>query len=515
MLSIKTFVISHTILAVFFLFVGSICFGQVEEADVSLAPMEKKELEAIYSTIQGFVGKWWNGSDLYPDPCGWTPILGVSCDLINGFWYVTTLNIGPVHDNSLACASNLEFRPHLFELRHLKVLSFFSCFQSPDKFPFSIPKGNWEKLSFSLESLEFRSNPGLVGSIPSSLGVLKNLQSLILLENGLAGEIPPQIGNLIKLKRLVLSGNSLSGHIPDVLFGLNELLIFDLSGNSLSGSLPLSIGSLRSLLKLDLSSNYLEGNLTKGIGFLKNLILMDLRNNKFSVIELSNVGLRGEIPDSLSKLKRLRHLGLSDNNLTGNISPELATLPCLNALYLNGNDLTGELKFSGEFYGKMGRRFGAWNNPKLCYLVGVMSPTSHVPFGVKPCQQQHQGGRQWISDRFMSMVAKTLVGDELKKSGHVRRHIFSSELMQKMANNPHKWSLEAHEKELLPEHIVGYNIGDCDFIVGPTLHLSHWFCYIFEIKTMSFYAIDSYVDNLTYEKMRMKKKKQRKGQNTN
>ncbi|KAI9072003.1 hypothetical protein K1719_046036 [Acacia pycnantha] len=430
MLSIKTFVISHTILAVFFLFVGSICFGQVEEADVSLAPMEKKELEAIYSTIQGFVGKWWNGSDLYPDPCGWTPILGVSCDLINGFWYVTTLNIGPVHDNSLACASNLEFRPHLFELRHLKVLSFFSCFQSPDKFPFSIPKGNWEKLSFSLESLEFRSNPGLVGSIPSSLGVLKNLQSLILLENGLAGEIPPQIGNLIKLKRLVLQGNSLSGHIPDVFVGLNELLIFDLSGNSLSGSLPLSIGSLRSLLKLDLSSNYLEGNLTKGIGFLKNLILMDLRNNKFSgglsqsfqdmcsleelvlsnnplggtmrvlnwekvqnlaVIELSNVGLRGEIPDSLSKLKRLRHLGLSDNNLTGNISPELATLPCLNALYLNGNDLTGELKFSGEFYGKMGRRFGAWNNPKLCYLVGVMSPTSHVPFGVKPCQQQHQG----------------------------------------------------------------------------------------------------------------------------
>ncbi|KAI9108792.1 hypothetical protein K1719_020097 [Acacia pycnantha] len=35
-------------------------------------------------------------------------------------------------------------------------------------------------------------------------------------------------------------------------------------------------------------------------------------------------------------------------------------------------------------------------------------------------------GRQWISDRFMSMVAKTLVGDELKTSGHVRRHIFSS-----------------------------------------------------------------------------------------
>lgn len=36
--------------------------------------MEKKEKEALYSAIEGFVGKGWNGSDLYPDPCGWTPI---------------------------------------------------------------------------------------------------------------------------------------------------------------------------------------------------------------------------------------------------------------------------------------------------------------------------------------------------------------------------------------------------------------------------------------------------------
>ncbi|KAI9114711.1 hypothetical protein K1719_014409 [Acacia pycnantha] len=120
------------------------------------------------------------------------------------------------------------------------------------------------------------------------------------------------------------------------------------------------------------------------------------------------------------------------------------------------------------------------------------------------------GGRQWISDRFMSMVAKTLVRDELKKSGHVRRHIFSSELMQKMANNPSRWSLEAHEKELLPEHI-GYNIGDCDFIVGPTLHLSHWFCYIFDIKTMCFYAINSYVDNLTYLRIQTEEEEAAKG----
>ncbi|XP_061339295.1 piriformospora indica-insensitive protein 2-like [Gastrolobium bilobum] len=388
--------------------------------------MEKIEQDALYSTIQGFVGDGWNGSDLYPDPCGWTPIQGVSCDLFNGFWYVTDLNLGPIHENSLSCAKILEFRPQLFELKHLKALSFFKCFESQHRNQVTIPNGNWEKLAGSLESLEFRSNTGLIGKIPSSFGVLKKLQSLVLLENGLTGEIPPDIGNLNKLKRLVLAGNYFTGKIPDVLSALSELLIFDLSRNSLSGTLPLTLGSLTSLLKFDVSHNHLEGNLLKEFAFLKNLTLMDLRNNRFSggltlsfqemysleemvlsnnaiggnirnlkwenlqnlvILDLSNVGLKGEIPESISELKRLRFLGLSDNNLTGNLSPKLSTLPCLSALYVSANNLTGELKFSKEFYGKMGRRFGAWSNPNLCYPVGVMS-TSHAPYGVKPCQQE-------------------------------------------------------------------------------------------------------------------------------
>ncbi|KAF7808944.1 Piriformospora indica-insensitive protein 2 [Senna tora] len=399
------------------------CFGQVE---LDVAPMEKTEQEALYYTIQGFVGNWWNGSDLYPDPCGWTPIQGVSCDLFNGFWYVTALNIGPIHENSLTCAQNLEFRQHLFEFKHLESLSFFNCFLSGDKHPITIPTGDWERLSGSLESLEFRSNPGLIGKIPADFGVLKNLGSLVLLENGLTGEIPPDIGNLIKLKRLVLAGNSLSGLIPDMFGRLSDLLILDLSRNTLSGPLPSTIGSLTSLLKLDVSNNHLDGNLLNQFAYLKNLTLMDLRNNSFSgglvlsieemhsleemalsnnliggsirslkweklqnlvILELSNMGLTGEIPESISELKRLRFLGLSNNNLTGNLSPKLATLPCLSALYLSGNNLTGDLQFSEEFYGKMGRRFGAWDNPNLCYPDGEISK-SHVLYGVRACQKE-------------------------------------------------------------------------------------------------------------------------------
>uniref|UniRef100_A0A2N9HJD6 Leucine-rich repeat-containing N-terminal plant-type domain-containing protein n=1 Tax=Fagus sylvatica TaxID=28930 RepID=A0A2N9HJD6_FAGSY len=388
--------------------------------------MEKKEQEALYATIQGFVGKFWNGSDLYPDPCGWTPIQGVSCDLYNGFWYVSALNIGPVYDNSLQCTRSAQFTHHLFMLNHLKKLSFFNCFFSPHQNPVRIPTSNWEKFRDTLKSLEFRSNPGLIGTIPTSFGYLKNLESLVLLENGLKGELPLEIGNLVKLKRLVLSENQLVGQIPASFGGLKELLILDLSMNKLSGSLPLSLGNLTSLLKLDLSNNMLVGELPSTIGSLRNLTLLDLGRNKLfgglaqsiqemvslkemvmsnnpiggdligiqwqnlqnlEFLDLSNMGLTGNIPESITELKKIRFLGLNNNNLSGSLSPKLASLPCISSLYLYGNNLTGKLEFSEWFYRKMGKRFGAWNNPNICYQAELMLSTINVPFGVKPCTQ--------------------------------------------------------------------------------------------------------------------------------
>ena len=63
---------NHFVLAVCILCLGVRCRGQADSTEA--APMEKAEQAALYSGIQGFVGNWWNGSDLYPDPCGWTPI---------------------------------------------------------------------------------------------------------------------------------------------------------------------------------------------------------------------------------------------------------------------------------------------------------------------------------------------------------------------------------------------------------------------------------------------------------
>ncbi|PON62068.1 LRR domain containing protein [Parasponia andersonii] len=418
-----------TIQCVFLLFlyfsnVFVICTDEI--VDPSLAPMEKTEQEALYSAIQGFVGSWWNGSDLYPDPCGWTPIQGVYCDLYDGLWYVSDINIGPIYDNSLWCSPSADFSHHLFKLKHLKALSFFSCFTSPNQNPVTISNLRWEKFTHSLESLEFRLNPGLIGTIPTSFGNLTKLQSLVLLENGLNGKLPMEIGYLVHLRKLVLSGNHFLGQIPPSLGQLSELLILDFSRNNLSGSLTLAFGSLRSLLKLDLSNNMLKGDLPGEIGELKNLTLLDLGSNNFSgglvqslgemvslkemvlsnnpvegdlnniqweklqsleVLDLSNTGLRGNIPESLAEMEKLRFLGLNYNSLSGTVPPRLATLPCISTLYLGGNNLTGELGFSGEFYRKMGRRFGAWNNPNLCHSA-QLSSTNYAPYGVKPCNQE-------------------------------------------------------------------------------------------------------------------------------
>lgn len=338
---------------------------------------------------------------------------------------MTDLSIGPVHDNSLTCADDVEFSPHLFSLRHLKSLTFFNCFLSPRRSPVSIPAEKWEVLAGSLESLEFRSNPGLTGTVPVVFGELKNLRSLVITENGLTGQLPESVGNLSELRRLNLAGNSFSGWIPGSFGGLSRLLILDISGNSVSGPLPETLGGLTALLKLDLRGNRLEGKIPDAFRNLKNLTLLDLSDNRLTsglesvqelsslqelvlsnnpiggeimsigwqnlksitALELSNMNLTGGIPESLAHLKSLRFLGLNDNKLTGELPSKIATLPNVSAVYVHGNNLTGELNFSEAFFDRMGRRFGAWGNPNLCYQ-GELESSSVAPFGVKECRHE-------------------------------------------------------------------------------------------------------------------------------
>lgn len=392
---------------------------------------------------------------------------GVSCDIYDDLWYVTDLTLGLVHENSLSCAASLELKPQLFNLKHLKSLSFFNCFTSPMK----LLKEDWINLGSNIESLEFRSNPGLIGELPETIGSLTKLKSLVVLENGFNGKLPASLCNLSRLKRLVLAGNLFTGNIPDCFNEFKDLLIFDLSRNSLSGTLPLSVGEMVSLLKLDLSNNQLEGKLPQEIGFLKNLTLLDLRNNRISGglsqnvenirsltdlvlsgnpvdtddmmgikwenmgtlvnLDLSKMGLRGEIPSGLTKLKRLRFLDLNDNDLTGTVpSKELETLPSLGALYINGNNLTGELRFSRKFYEKMGTRLKASKNPNLCQYEIVSKSQHYVPpLGLKPCKMNKTEGNLVILQTLSHFKKEEVSSSSVMVTRHVLSNGFVWDLL--------------------------------------------------------------------------------------
>ncbi|KAJ4794255.1 Piriformospora indica-insensitive protein 2 [Rhynchospora pubera] len=365
------------------------------------APMETREKQALYSVIQSFVGGSWNGSVLYPDPCGWTPIQGVSCDLFKGVWYVTSLSIGPVLDNSLQCAPDANFTPTLFELTHLKSLSFYNCFSLNTRPATTIPSSGWDTFAVTLETLEFRSNPGLTGPLPAGLGMVKSLKSLVFVGNGLSGEIPFEIGHLVNLRRLVISTSGLTGSIPTTIGGLTSLLKLDLSHNLLQGNLPTELGNLKTLNLMDLRNNSFTGGLIPSMQSMVSLQDLLLSNNpllggtlttigwsnmvNLTTLDLSSTGLTGSISDSLLDLKSLRCLALDNNHLSGNVPQNLATMPNLSALYINGNNFTGKLGFSQDFYEKLGRRFASWNNPSLCYSATEISEGHDGPVGVQKC----------------------------------------------------------------------------------------------------------------------------------
>ncbi|KAF2947995.1 hypothetical protein DAI22_01g114200 [Oryza sativa Japonica Group] len=308
------------------------------------------------------------------------------------------MSIGPVLDNSLRCSADAKFSPQLFDLKRLKTLSFYSCFPATNPTP--IPATSWDKLAGSLETLEFRTNPGLTGPIPASLGRLSSLQSLVFVENNLTGAVPAELGSLVRLRRLVLSGNGLSGQIPASLGGLKGLLKMDLSNNLLQGSLPPELAGLGSLTLLDLRNNSFTGGLPsflQGMASLQDLLLSNNplggslgqlgweRLRGLATLDLSNLGLVGAIPESMAALTRLRFLALDHNRLTGDVPARLAELPNIGALYLNGNNLTGTLQFSPAFYQRMGRRFASWDNPGLCYSNAAVD-AAHAPPGVTVCK---------------------------------------------------------------------------------------------------------------------------------
>ena len=157
---------------------------------------------------------------------------------------------------------------------------------------------------------------GITGGIPSEIGNLINLSSLILKENQINGEIPPEISYLTDLTQLDLGGNQFTGEIPPEIGSLTNLNILDLAGNQLTGALPAEIGNLGNLTELELGGNQVLGEIPPEIGNLENLTFIHLEYNQFT----------GEIPVEIGNLMNLVWLNFAHNQLEGEIPSSICNL---------------------------------------------------------------------------------------------------------------------------------------------------------------------------------------------
>ncbi|XP_057458134.1 receptor-like protein 7 [Lotus japonicus] len=303
----------------------------------------------------------WNQSD--DDCCKWH---GVTC--YEG--HVTALDlsqefISGVLDDSSALFNlqnlqtlNLAFNDfhsviplELFNLKNLMYLNF-----SMAGFQGKIPK-EISQLK-RLVILDLSSN-NLFGPIDSSLADLKSLSILQLSHNNLSSTVPDSFANFSNLTTLHLINCSLNGYFPKEIFHIKTLEVLDVSENKfLHGSFPNFTPSW-SLHNLDVSHTNFSGQIPESISNLKKLTKIDTSYCQFN----------GTLPSSMSELTQLVHIDLSSNNFTGSL-PSFNNSKNLTRISLFHNHLSGELP-SSHFEGlsnlvsiDLGFNFFTGNVPK-------------------------------------------------------------------------------------------------------------------------------------------------------
>ncbi|KAK7359067.1 hypothetical protein VNO77_01013 [Canavalia gladiata] len=112
----------------------------------------------------------------------------------------------------------------------------------------------------------------------------------------------------------------------------------DLSGLGLSGELSPYIGNLSSLQSLQLQGNQLTGEIPHQIGMLPSNIT---NLNELQILDLSSNKIVSKIPEDISSLKKLQVLKLGRNSLYGAIPASLGNISSLKNVSFGTNSLSG------------------------------------------------------------------------------------------------------------------------------------------------------------------------------
>mmetsp|Transcript_7277 Transcript_7277/g.11499 ORF Transcript_7277/g.11499 Transcript_7277/m.11499 type:complete len:513 (-) Transcript_7277:804-2342(-) len=156
-----------------------------------------------------------------------------------------TLYFGALNGDTFASLSNLKYLvmdgnaynsslpEQLIQLPELEYLySGFSFLEGDLEFIPRMPK---------IFELWIDDNPGIAGTLPTTIGQSSTLVSLSVTNCNLSGPIPSELGQLTDMVQMWLYDNSLTGTIPSELGHLIKMKTLNLQMNQLVGEMPANI----------------------------------------------------------------------------------------------------------------------------------------------------------------------------------------------------------------------------------------------------------------------------------
>jgi hypothetical protein len=171
------------------------------------------------------------------------------------------------------------------------------------------------------------------GTLPPEWGSMRQLQVLNFYDSQVVGTLPPEWSSMTELRSLYLDVNQLFGTLPPAWSSLRRLRYFYLHTNQLSGTLPPEWSAMSGLQFLYLYSNQLSGTLPAQWFVMNELQDLRLFSNQLS----------GTLPPEWGAMSGLRDLRLLSNRLSGTLPPEWSTMSGLRELHLDSNQLYGTL----------------------------------------------------------------------------------------------------------------------------------------------------------------------------